>query len=558
MFLTTTTWLGKWVAGGSVASGLAILALAVTIGLFLGAIRVRRIKLGISGVLFSALLFGQIGLTIDPKVLGFLRDFALILFMYAIGLQVGPGFLSSLKTEGLRLNLLAVAVLVLGAALTAMGGGTLKRGAAPGVYTGAFTATAGLAAAQEVLRAATSAGEPAASHAGVAYSITYPFGIIGPMLVIVLLRRVFRVNLQNEKDALAAAEDKRRPPLEFVDIEVTEAKFAGKSLQNHPLLRGNGVIFSRLLRGSVTSIPSGETEIRIGDIYRAVGSRDRVEELVRAIGKRSSIDVETAAGDVQRMNLIVTRTHVLRKTLRELDLTRRTGVAVVRANRSGVDLMATASLRLAFADRLTVVGPKAGLKIAEKELGNCPDTLNRSQLVPIFLGIVLGVIVGSIPLAIPGLHTTLRIGLAGGPLLAAIALSQFGSIGSIVWYMPVSANQLFRDFGLAVFLACVGLQAGDHFIQHAVQESGLTLLLWGAVVTLLPVFIVGCFARLILRINFITLSVWVAGAMTSSSALLFADDMTKSEAPAVAYAAVAPLATLAPIICAQLLAITAR
>jgi len=223
-----------------------------------------------------------------------------------------------------------------------------------------------------------------------------------------------------------------------------------------------------------------------------------------------------------------------------------------------VDLMATASLRLAFADRLTVVGPKAGLKIAEKELGNCPDTLNRSQLVPIFLGIVLGVIVGSIPLAIPGLHTTLRIGLAGGPLLAAIALSQFGSIGSIVWYMPVSANQLFRDFGLAVFLACVGLQAGDHFIQHAVQESGLTLLLWGAVVTLLPVFIVGCFARLILRINFITLSGWVAGAMTSSSALLFADDMTKSEAPAVAYAAVAPLATLIPIFCSQLLAITAR
>lgn len=558
MFLTTTTWLGKWVAGGSVASGLAILALAVTIGLFLGAIRVRRIKLGISGVLFSALLFGQIGLTIDPKVLGFLRDFALILFMYAIGLQVGPGFLSSLKTEGLRLNLLAVAVLVLGAALTAVGSGTLKRGAVPGIYTGAFTATAGLAAAQEVLRAATSAGEPAASHAGVAYSITYPFGIIGPMLVIMLLRRVFRVNLQDEKDALVAAEGKRRPPLEFVDIEVTEAKYAGKSLQNHPLLRGNGVIFSRLLRGSVTSIPSGETEIRIGDIYRAVGSRDRVEELVRAMGKRSAIDVEAAAGDVQRMNLIVTRTHVLRKTLRELDLTRRTGVAVVRANRSGVDLMATATLRLAFADRLTVVGPKAGLKIAEKELGNCPDTLNRSQLVPIFLGIVLGVIVGSIPLAIPGLHTTLRIGLAGGPLLAAIALSQFGSIGSIVWYMPVSANQLFRDFGLAVFLACVGLQAGDHFIQHAVQESGLTLLLWGAVVTLLPVFIVGCFARLILRMNFITLSGWVAGAMTSSTALLFADDMTKSEAPAVAYAAVAPLATLAPIICAQLLAITAR
>jgi putative transport protein len=561
MFQTATNWISKLLEGDSVATGLAILALAVTIGLFLGAIRIRRIKLGIPGVLFSALLFGQIGLTIDPKVLQFLRDFALILFMYAIGLQVGPGFISSLRTEGLRLNLLSVAVLVLGAVMTAAVGGTLGRATAPGLYAGAFTTTAGLAAAQETFRgqpAPVSTRDSAAIRTGVAYSITYPFGVIGPVLVIVLLRRVFRVRLEDERIALAAAEDKRRPPMEVIDFEVTEPAQAGKRLRDHPMFHNNGVVLSRLVRGNVMSVPNGETEIMVGDIYRVVGSRVHVEPLVAAMGRRSTADLATFAGDVQRMEVIVTRTHVLRKTLRELDLTRRAGVAVARVNRAGVDLEATASLHLAFADQVTLIGPKLGLKAAEKELGNCPDTLNRPRLVPIFLGIVVGIIVGSIPLAIPGLHATVRIGLAGGPLLAAIALSQFGNIGAIVWYMPVSANQLFRDFGLAVFLACVGLQAGDHFIQRAVQGSGLVLLLWGAAVTIVPVLIVGCFARLVLGMNFITLAGWVAGAMTSSPALLFADEMAGSEAPAVAYAAVAPLATLVPILCAQVLAITGR
>ena len=198
------------------------------------------------------------------------------------------------------------------------------------------------------------------------------------------------------------------------------------------------------------------------------------------------------------------------------------------------------------------------MKAVEKELGNCPDTLNRPRLVPIFLGIVVGIVVGSIPLAIPGLHATVRIGLAGGPLLAAIALSQFGNIGSIVWYMPVSANQLFRDFGLAVFLACVGLQAGDHFIQRAMQGSGLILLLWGAAVTVLPVFIVGCFARLVLGMNFLTLAGWVAGAMTSSPALLFADEMAGSECAGGCLRGGRAAGDAGADLFAQVLAITAR
>ena len=552
----------RWNAGDSVAEGMAILAWAIVLGLLLGAVRVRGVRLGISGVLFSALLFGQLGLTVEPRVLEFLRDFALILFVYAIGLQVGPGFLSSLRSDGLRLNALSVLVLVVGAAMTALVGrtGWITRDATAGVYTGAFTTTPGLAAAQDTLHhSAGGAGNAAAvDRATVAYTVTYPFGIIGPVLVIVALRQVCRIRLDQEKRNLAAADEARRPPIEIVDFEVTQPAHAGYLLRDHPLLRDNGVVFSRMLRDAVLTVPTADTQVRVGDVYRAVGPRNRLSELVEAMGRPATADLGRAAGDVQRMELVVTRTQVLRRSLSELNLIRRTGVTIARLNRAGIDLIPKATLRLAFADQLTVVGPEAGLKMVEAELGNSPERVNRPQLVPIFLGIVLGVLVGSIPLQIPGLAAPLRIGLAGGPMLAAIVLSQLGNIGSVVWYMPVSANQLFRDFGLAVFLACVGLEAGDHFVQRAAEGGGIAILGWGAAVTVLPVFIVALFARTVLRMNFITLCGWIAGAMTSSPALLFADEIAGSDAPAVAYAAVAPLATLLPIVCAQILAISGR
>jgi putative transport protein len=554
--ILATRLITEWFQGDSGAAGLAILGLSVTLGLFLGAISIRGIRLGISGVLFSALLFGQLGLTVDPTVLQFLRDFALILFMYAIGLDVGPAFVSSLRAEGLRLNGLSVAVMVLGAAMTAAVGRELPKALEPGLYAGAFTTTPGLAAAQETVRRASSKTEATsmATQMGLAYTITYPFGIVGPVLVIPALRRLFRVRIEDEKIALAAAEERRRPPVEVSDFEVTQAAHCGKQLKDHPLLRDSGVVLVRLLRDNVMSVPTADTVVQIGDIYRGVGSKEKLAELVAEIGKASSENLGNPTGDVQRKDLLVTRTQVLRRPLRELNIGNRTGVTIARIHRAGVEIVPTASLRLVFADRVTVVGPEAGLKMVEAELGNSPETLNRPRLIPIFLGIVLGVMAGTIPLAIPGMHVTLQIGLAGGPLIVAIILSQLGNIGSIVWYMPVSANQLFRDFGLAVFLACVGLQAGEHFLQRA-EGAGISVLLWGAAITLVPLFVVGCFARWVMRINFITLSGWVAGAMTSTPALIFANELTQSETPAVAYAAVTPLATLVPIICAQILAI---
>jgi putative transport protein len=546
-------------SGKSVAVDLAILALAITIGLSIGAIRWRGLKLGISGVLFSALLFGQLGLSIDPKALEFLRNFALIIFMYAIGLQVGPGFGASLRAEGLRLNVLSVCAIVLAAAMAAMLVHFVPSETMPGMYSGALTTTPGLAAAQEAVRGTSpgSAGVSLAAQIGLAYSITYPFGVVGPMLVIVAMRFLFRVRMDDEKAALAVQEEKHRVHFEVLDIEVNSPAQVGVQLRNCTLLRGSGIVFSRLLRNGELSIPTGETTILAGDIFRASGPRDRLMEVVAAIGRRSEIDLSSAPGDVHRLDLVVTRTHVLRRSLRELGLISKAGVTITRIERAGVVLIPSASLRLAFADRVTAVGSKAGLKLVEDELGNCMEMLEHSQLVPIFLGIVLGVMVGSIPITFPGMHAVLRIGLAGGPLLAALALSRLGSIGSIIWYMPGAANQLFRDFGLAIFLACVGLQSGDHFIQRASQSSGLAIFGWGCVITVVPFLVVGCFARLALRMDFITLSGWIAGATTSSTALQLAEDMTGSNTAAVAYAAVVPLAELAPIICCQVLAITA-
>jgi putative transport protein len=544
---------------GSVTAGLAILSLAVTLGLLLGAIQFRGFKLGIAGVLFSSLLFGQLGQTPNLDVLSFLRDFSLILFVYTIGLQVGPGFVDSLKAEGLKLNLLAIAVLVLGAAMTTAIAMivNLHPGGATGLYSGAFTTTAGLAAGQDSVRylqqSDANAGLVAVQRAGLAYAVSYPFGIIGPILTIALLRRLFHVNVREETAALSIAKNRRSAP-DFLDIEITDPELCGLAVKDCTFARQNNVIFSRFLHDGKVSVPTAETRLSAGDVIRAVGHKPILEELARRHGRPSKIDLAAFSTAVGRADLVVTRPTVLRKALRELDLIKRLGVTLTRVTRVGVELFPSADLNLHFGDSVTAVGPSEGLKALEGEFGNSIEALNRPQLIPIFVGIVLGVLVGSVPVSVPGLGGGLKLGLAAGPMLVAIVLARTGSIGKMVCYMPPAANQLFRDFGLAVFLACVGLQQGSHFVQKLLTGDGITLVILGAGVTVLPVFIIGLLARVILKMNFVTLSGWIAGAMTSTPALLFATEVTQSDEAALAYAAVAPLAMIVPIFCCQALA----
>jgi putative transport protein len=373
------------------------------------------------------------------------------------------------------------------------------------------------------------------------------------MLVIELLRMLFGISVDHEHEALATAEKQRNSSVAWIDLEVTESQHVGSRLRDLPLLHDRKVIFSRLHRGDITSLPSGGTQLAVGDVYRAVGPQEKLDELVAALGRISKTDVGQISTDIERAELIVTQPHVLRRTLRDLDLIHRTGFTIAAVSRAGVELVPNGSLRLAFADHVVVVGPRKCRKVIEAELGNAPETLDQPRLVPIFLGIVLGVMVGSIPLAIPGIHSTVRLGLAGGPLIVAIVLAQLGSVGSVIWYMPPASNRMLRDFGLAIFLACVGLQAGAGFIQRAATANGVAMLVCGAVITILPVLVIGCIARMYLRENFITLAGWVAGTMGNSTTLLFANELTQSEAPSLAYAAVTPLATLVPILLAQFL-----
>jgi putative transport protein len=557
--MASSSYIDEIFPAGSVPGGLATLSLAVTIGIALGNLRFRGVRLGVAAVLFSALLFAQFGLTISSGVLEYFRDFALVLFVYTLGLQMGPGFFSSLRAEGLLLNVLAVVVVLLGALVTALivHLARLPHELAAGLFTGGFATTPALAAGEEALRqfAIGHHLDPmtAISRTDLAYSVAYPFGLTGPILLVILFRLIFKVKISDELQALAASEQVRRPARSFVDIEVLNPELVGVPLRDQRFLQSRGVLFVRLMRDNVQTVPNAGTTMAIGDIFRALGPQAALDELVQHMGRVSSVNLAELSGQVQRKELVVTQGTVLGRSLRELDLINRFGVTVGRVQRAGVDLPVRASLTLHFGDAVTVGGPEHGIQSVEAELGNSLDALNQTQLIPIFLGIWLGVIVGSIPFVIPGLHTGIRIGLAGGPMLVAIALSRLGNIGSVVWYMPPAANQILRDFGMAVFLACVGFQSGDHFFQNLIYRGGLPLVGWGMVITILPMLLVGLFARIVLKMNFVTLSGLISGAMTSSPTLLFANETTGSSAPAVAYASVYPLSMLVPVFCSQLL-----
>ena len=543
------------------ASGAFILclALAIALGLLLGRVQIRGIRLAESGVLFSSLALAQFGIAIPNDALPVLRDLALAVFVYAIGLQVGPGFVASFRAGGLRLNLLAAAVLLMGTVMAVGVSRFLVPHPAVGVFAGAFASTPALASGQVVIRQVLSpdpAREAAAlSSAGLAYAVTYPFGTIAPVVLISVLRRLFRVRMDQERAALDAQGRSLHPPSMTVDFEVTQTPHA--RIRDLPASIRKGVVLSRILHKGIVSMPRATTVLEPGDVVRAVGDPRAVHGLVAALGRPSATDLSAIAGEVRRADLVVTRSAALRRTLRELDIRSRTGVTIAHINRAGVDLVPNRDSVLKFGDHVTVVGPEAGVRTVTQELGNEPQALNRTYLFPVFLGILLGVLVGAIPLRIPGVPAPLEIGLAGGALVVSIALSQLGSLGPVIWYMPVAANQIIRDAGLCIFLACVGFQTGPGLLERAAHE-GVGVFLAGAAVTVVPLVFVACFARRVLRMNFITLSGWIAGTMGNTSALLLANEDAKSDAPALAYASVAPLCELLPIICAEVIALGYR
>lgn len=548
-------WLTDIILKDSTAHAVLILALVISAGILAGKIRIRGVSFGIAGVLFAGILSAHLGLGIDAGTADFVKDFGLILFVYSIGLQVGPGFFASLQRQGLAVNLLAAAVVLLGVGLAVV----LRRlfslpaGALVGLLAGAVTNTPSLGAAQQALADVAGGSIAAARQAGLAYAVAYPFGVIGVILAMIMIRRVFRVSLGDERAACEQAQAGMFPAPESVSLEVANPQLDGQPLSALAGVIQAEFVISRILRGREVFTPVQDTPLRRGDVLLAVGSRTVLDRLRLLVGKESAVDLKTVAGPLVSRHIVVSRKPVIGRTLAQLGLRRRYGVNITRIQRAGVEFVPSPAVRLQFGDRLTVVGGQDVVGQLAAELGNSPRQLDIPEILPIFLGMLAGVMLGSLPLPIPGLPMPLKLGLAGGPLLAAILIGRFGNIGRFSSYVPRGASLMLREVGIVLFLACVGLRAGAGFVPALAGGSGLAWLGCGALITLLPLALVAAFARLVLKANYVELCGLLAGSMTDPPALAFANAHTGSDAPSVTYATVYPLVTLLRILSAQVL-----
>jgi putative transport protein len=546
--------------GTSAAGAVLVLSIVAALGLALGAVRIRGVGLGIAGVLFVGLAFGHFGVHVEERTREFARELGLVLFVYSIGLQVGPGFLASLRRHGLRLNLLAASVVVLGAAVALLlrFAGGIEAPALVGLLSGATTNTPSLAAAQQALREAIA--DPAARAAasklpGLGYAVAYPFGVLGIILVMLAVRAAFRVSLRREAEDLEKSHAAEAPPLARANLEVANPNLEGMPLGKVPTLDASGIVVSRIWQDGTLQVPRPETRLRLGDVLLAVGTREELDALRVVVGKESSLDLRRMPSAITSKRLIVTRTAATGRTVAALDFARRFGVQITRVSRAEVEMSATPDFELQYGDTVIAVGEAGDIQKVAAELGDSPKTLNYPHLVPMFAGIALGIVVGSVPFSLPGVPSPVRLGLAGGPLLVAIALSRIGTIGPLVWYMPISANYALRETGIVLFLAAVGLGAGDVFVQTLVHGDGLYWLACGVALTVVPLLAVALAARLALGLNYLTLCGLLAGSMTDPPALSFATAVSGSEAPSLAYATVYPLTMILRVLSVQLLVI---
>lgn len=537
----------------SVPHTVMVICLVASLGLALGHFKIFGVNIGIAGVLFTGLLFGHFGVTIDEHVLEFVREFGLILFVYAIGLQVGPGFFSSIRKGGLPLNLMAASVVLLGVGMTLVAHfvGQIPIESAVGVLSGATTNTPSLGAAQQALRDVVGPTSDLVKLPGLGYAVAYPFGVIGIIIAMLTIKGVFRILPEKELEQFSS--HTKVPKLHSVNLEVTNPTLEGLPIGRVPGFPESAVVISRFMRKGEVTVAHPTTTLAVGDVVLAVGPKDKLEALEGILGKKASIDLRDVESNITTKNLAVTRKHVLGKTIGELALQNRFGVTVTRLSRMGLEFAAHPDLSLKFGDTLLVVGEPEAIKEASSELGNSPKDLNDPQIIPLLMGITVGVIFGSLPLAIPGLPAPVRLGLAGGPLIIAIILARIGQWGPLVWHTPVSANLMIRELGISLFLTCVGLKSGGKFVATLMSGDGVAWILWGAAITLIPLLIVGFVARSILKTNYTALCGVLAGAMTDPPALAFANTYLGSELPALSYATVYPLTMLLRVLSTQAL-----
>ena len=544
-----------------VALSTSLLALVAVLGLWIGNWRIYGVGLGIGGVLFGGIAVGHFvgyfGAQLDMHTLHFIQEFGLILFVYTIGIQVGPGFFASLRTSGLKLNLFAALLVLLGFIVAFL---IHKLFGVPlpvilGTYSGAVTNTPSLGAGQQIL-SELGAQPSEMGIMGMGYAVAYPFGICGILLTMWLVRLVFKINVEREARHFEQQSGHQKRNLQTINLAVRNPNLDGLMLQEIPSLDDGQVICSRLKRGEALMVPHATTRIQLDDLVHLVGEPEALKRVKLVIGEEVETSLSTQGTDLRVVRVVVTNEQVLSKSLLELDLKVKYDVVVSRLNRAGVELVPGNHSTLQFGDILNLVGRPEAIEAVASLVGNAQQKLQQVQMLPVFIGIGLGVVLGSIPCYIPGFPAALKLGLAGGPLVVARILSRIGSIGPLYWFMPPSANLALRELGIVLFLAVVGLKAGGNFVETLVQGEGVLWMAFGVAITLIPLCTVAVLARWLAQINYLTLCGLLAGSMTDPPALAFANNLhPTSEASSLAYATVYPLVMFLRILSPQLLAI---
>lgn len=535
----------------SIAATLVLYSFVIAAGIYIGKMKIFGVSLGVTFVLFVGILMGHFGYIVDDAILKFVREFGLILFIFSIGLQVGPGFFSSFKKGGMRLNALAVTGIALNVAIVLCiyyFGNINDISALVGVMSGAVTNTPGLAAAQQTISQMTQSAEEANLMAS-GYAAAYPLGVVGIILSMFVIKGIFRIKTEDEiKKIEEEQEDSHLKPF-LLTIKVSNQLVDGMTLVKlHDVVQTNFVV-SRIMgaEGKVT-IPKSTTEIHIGDLLLIVCSAQDADRFKAVIGTEVEMDWESTPTPVFSRRIVVTKSQYNGVALGSLRLHNGYKLNCTRVNRAGVDLLATPNLRLQMGDRITVVGNLEDIERLADRLGNSMKRLNQPNLITIFVGIILGIILGSIDIGFG-----MKLGLAGGPLVVAILLSRFGYKAKLVTYTSSSASLLLRELGICLFLASVGIAAGKDFAASVFNYTGMWWVIWGFVITVVPLIIVGCIARGHDKINFLTIMGLMSGGCTDPPALAYANNSTGNDAPAVAYSTVYPLTMFLRVVAAQAL-----
>jgi putative transport protein len=546
-------WLSDLLFKQGVAHTVLIYSMVISLGVFLGKIRISGISLGIAFVLFAGIAASHFGFTANHEVVDFIKDFGLILFVFSIGLQVGPGFFSSFRRGGLTLNLLALGTVFMGGLTVVIIHFTtgMSMPMLVGVMSGAVTNTPGLGAAQQTLVQLSGGGE--VPSIGLGYAVAYPFGVLGIILTMLMMRKFFKININEERKLYDKVQHPAEQLPERVSIQVTNRKVIGKNVREIiPAINYSFVISRILHKGDL--IPAGSDSVLYeNDIVLVVAQKSAIPSIIAQIGMASNMDLTVKSGKLISRRLLVTNREVFGKRLGSLNLRSKYNINITRLYRSGIELVASPELRLQMGDKLTVVGDEGSIEKVVKEIGNSIRRLDEPNIIPIFIGILLGVLLGSIPFRIPGVANPIKLGMAGGPLIVALLLSKYGYKLQLVSYTTPSANLMLREIGIVLFLASVGLASGEKFIPTLVSGDGFIWMGYGAIITLIPLLIAGLFSRLVLKRNYLEICGLLAGSMTDPPALAFAGSIAQSEAPAVAYATIYPLVMFLRIFVAQLL-----